>query len=739
MAVKFQNDPHTTGQPPSYYANHRLYPGSYARTDWQTRTSRRIHDGFSLQANYGLDTTSDDVNSSPYSSPYYINGRYNSDNLVTQRGNSASVQGTERLLVLREEENDFTKDDIQTTLEMWQGKQIKFVVPYTNKVIGNTITLRNTGGCTGVLSIYFSAKEDGEPIAETAIDLCTVSEDIFEHRKVYSNLAMPTTANPRGKLYVRMEIWGEISQKRSANPFNTGRKIEIAATAAGNHYACEYKLGDKNAEGEEVYDYKFHPSRPLLGLIYNDWECIPVDRPGAEKNGASISKGGYRYDVFCLTNGVESELVIYDKEMNSVATTDIPIDARSTQVNIAQVVDTSHKNWLYFVDGYSPLRRAEIGVWTPEEVTSANPPVFAPSLLMFHNNRLYIGGFLNDPNLFQATDIKETGPDYTSFPYRFYAPNNSPDVMTTNPPVAIVEHSSDTIMISGKNFHSIFQTNVNYEDGTPTQVSTFADSVGVLSQGDIVNYKGTLYSFDRKEGIRRYNGAQWSKLPTSVDSHYDRVDMTKPRKLWGYDNKLYFNYTDSIDGKYKCLIWDSQMNYQQYPWFQDVDVPFCDVRFDESEDIIGIHPDYPCIMKLYAEDTWRRLDSPITFERHTKYLSIPGNAADMIVKRVHNKVIANSDKWWWFALSADEVDLTQERGRDHWYRMPCWATKHTDEPVEYPFPFEDIYEENAIQRLTISQIRIRCSSIQEKIKCKTFRSQANLVSTLFEVYPRQYS
>ena len=96
MALRWQNSVRPKGRVPSYYANNKLYPGSYAQTETQTRTSRRIHDGFDLTANYGLDTTSDDINSSPYSSPYYINGRYNSDNLTTQRGNSASVQGIKK-------------------------------------------------------------------------------------------------------------------------------------------------------------------------------------------------------------------------------------------------------------------------------------------------------------------------------------------------------------------------------------------------------------------------------------------------------------------------------------------------------------------------------------------------------------------------------------------------------------------------------------------------------------------
>ena len=80
MAFRNQNNSHPKGRVPSYYARNRLYPGAYAQNEVITRTSTRIHDGFTINTNYGLDTTSDDINSSPYSSPYYINGRYNSDN-----------------------------------------------------------------------------------------------------------------------------------------------------------------------------------------------------------------------------------------------------------------------------------------------------------------------------------------------------------------------------------------------------------------------------------------------------------------------------------------------------------------------------------------------------------------------------------------------------------------------------------------------------------------------------------
>ena len=832
MSLRFQNDPHVTGRTPSYYANNKQYKGSYAPTDVPGRTSRRIHDGFDITRNYGLDTTSDDINSSPYSSPYYINGRYNSDNLTTQRANSASVQGIERLLTPEKylRKVDFTDEDIQTTIEMWQGKQLKFELPYNGKVVGNTLTLKNTMGCTGILSVYFSTEENGLPVYETSVDLCKISEDKFDHVELYSILTVPAIASPRKKLYVRMEIWDEITlppNQRNRNPFNTGKKIEIAATGKGNHSACIYKLQEKNELVREQYDYKPYPSVPLMGLIYSDWESVPVDRLDNIKTGATVSLRGYRYDIMCAKKNGEAEIVIYDKEMNKlIEGTNIKIDGRVEQLNIAQVTDTDKVTWVYYVDGYSPLQRFRIGEWNSSEFPTGSAdnvtaqidaetwynsplgstsgtfvftyhnghweyneqevslatygislvgggpsegstitvlytvteggakniesiqfvdarPVIGAKFIMFHNNRLYLAGFRNDPNLVQVSSIEAEGPNFTQFPYRFYAPNRSPYDTSLNPITALTEYASDQIMISMKNGFSIYSTygsssSTGLEDNIPTQISTFMDSAGVRAQGDITNYKGVIYSFDEREGLRRFTGALWNSLPTTVDSHYDRVDMSRPRKIWGFSNKLYFNYYDKLDGKAKCLIWDQQMNYQQMPWFQDVDIPFCDVRYDESEDLIGIHPDYPAIMKLYAEDTWRRFDSPIVFRRDTKFLSLPGNAADIIVKRVHIKVLANANRWWNISVAGDKQVFTQTRTQDSWYRQPCWDTLAVREPVETPFPIEDVFEKDAVYRLSLMNLRLQCESVQVKVQTKTFRAQADLLSVLVEVAPKNY-
>lgn len=816
MAYRYQNRSDTSDRVPNYYANNKLYPSAYQRTDYPTRTSRRLHDGLSLDKNYGIDTTSDELNTSPYASPYYTNGRYNSSNLTTQTGNSASVPGITRLLTLHDELEDFSDEDIETYLKIWQGKQIKFSVPYTDKVVGITITLRNTKACTGVLSVYLSASENGPVLAEAAIDLCDVSQDVFEHRQLYLMTPVARNANPRGNLYVRMEIWDEISCERSDNPFNTGRWIELAATGHGNQKVCINRLSDKNQPVKEKYIYKPQPSRPCLGLVYNNWESVPTNRNEGVDYGARISKDGYVYDVFCIKHNGKAEVLIYDEQTKKLVDNEIKVDGRIESLNLVQ----GHE-YVYYTDGWSPLQRFEIGKWKTytfpstsgtdikatvdldkwltsgiaeesgeyrftytedgwqymdktvelstygvsingepalssyisiiyNKATESFPtdinaqfvdtrPVIAASIIVMHNNRIYLSGFRYDPNLVQCSSIVAAGPDFNSYPYRFYSPERSPKSTSATPITAIVEYQSDILMICTTGSFGLYQSNVNLEEGTPSQVSTYSDGAGVAAAGDVTNYRGIIYSFDPDEGIRRFTGALWTPIPEFLSSHVARVDMTKPRKIWGYARKLYFNYWDKLDGKAKCLIWDMEMNYQQFPWFQDVDIPFCDVRTDNEWDMVGIHPQFPCIMRIYDTNTWRRLDTPIVFERHTKYVSLPGNAADMILRRIHNKVIANSNRWWYFGISINRHANDQIRGNDAWFRMPCWATKVEEQPVETPFPTQDIYESDATALITLPNLNARATSVQEKIKCKTFRNQANLISTLFESGIRNYN
>lgn len=816
MALRYQNTNRTYDRVPSYYANNKLYKGSYSRTEYPARTSRRLHEGLSVALNYGLDTDSDQVNESIYSSPYYINGRFNTPNEETQRGSSSSVQGTKRLLTVHDEIDDFTESDIQTTLTMWQGKQIRFSIPYSGKIVGNTLTLKNTDGSTGILSIYLSASKDGPVLYETAVDLCSVSQDNFEHITLYGMTPVPKLANPRGKIYVRMEMWDEVSCERSVNPFNTGKTIEIAATGKGNHEECVYQLPEKNVPANMTYEYAPQPSQPCIGLIYNAWHSIPTNRQQGVQLGATVNGNGYEYDVFCINNGVESEMIIYDRKSNTTIPNTITVDSRATEIHLVQAADE-----VYYVDGYSPLQKFTVGKWdtyqfpvsetsdvvvsidldtwvasgiatdsgtfafiyngtdweysgkvvqlstygitltgTPApsgkitvvyvaagDTTEASVdaeyndtrPINGASLITLHNNRIYLAGFRGDPNLVQFSEINAQGPDFDSYPYRFYAPNESPYANTNNPITAMTTYQEDVLMFSMKKGYTLFTTNADVEGGYPQQVSTYSDESGTASSGDIVNYRGIIYNFDPDEGFRRFTGALWYKIGNNISNLFERVDMTKPRKLWGYAGYLYLNYTDSVDGKAKCIVYNTGMALSQFPYFQDVDLPFCDARANDDFDIIGIHPDFPCIMKLYDKGTWKRLDTPIEFRRDTKYLYIPGNSSDMILRRVHIKTLANATRWWWVQLNYDRDTLEQVKGNEPWYRVPVWDTIDLDVQVEDPFPDLDNYQDKSVALSSLGYINTRAISVQVCVRCKTFRKQASLLSVLLEARARPYN
>ena len=61
-----------------------------------------------------------------------------------------------------------------------------------------------------------------------------------------------------------------------------------------------------------------------------------------------------------------------------------------------------------------------------------------------------------------------------------------------------------------------------------------------------------------------------------------------------------------------------------------------------------------------------------------------------------------------------------------------------EEPPETAFPVQDIYGEDATYRLSILDLRLERESIQIKVKARTFRNQASLMSVLVEVQPKNY-
>ena len=186
-----------------------------------------------------------------------------------------------------------------------------------------------------------------------------------------------------------------------------------------------------------LYYYRF-PSRPLMGLVTNSYETVPTNRSENDKAGASVTLGGYRYDIFCVKKEGQAEVLVYDKLMDkfvrgdSDAPLSIHVDGRIEELNLVQVLE-----WVYYTDGYSALQKFKIGEWVSQEVLVTGEqggvdPVLGPSIICKHNSRIYLSGFTDDKNLVIFSEITSAGPNYDSYPYRFYVPSTS--VLETSTP-----------------------------------------------------------------------------------------------------------------------------------------------------------------------------------------------------------------------------------------------------------------------------------------------------------------
>ncbi len=731
-------------------SQNEIYEGIYARGQSQTRSSRRLHDGLMEAANYGLDADDDDQNTSAFASPYYVNGRYFSKRAKVNRANISSRYGIYRRICPDERLVDFTDDDILTWLKLRQGERWEFQLNCeNNQVIGNTITIRNTGKSKGYLLIEAAQDRELSPDYMTFIALRDLTDEAV-HKKLYD---INTITPENGSLWISLSIYDDIKDMHldledesrrdypdTSEPFAQNTYIEIAASGMASRQIAEYEMPNTNRRLQEIqYDYHRKPSAPLIGLIYSTWAPVPVDKIGNEQDGATVFRDGHRYDIFAGNNGTDAKLFIYDYEKNSfVDGVDIPIDLTTPIVYIGQPDDS-----VYFVDKAHALRQFVIGSWEASDVTADNSesgtPLQAPDgagLLCFYNNRLYLANFPDEPNLAMCSQIEKDGPHYNEFPYRWYIPNKNQKETSSMPITAVVPYSSTSIMFATTKTASLFTASASFETGIPTLLDFYGDNTGVESQGDICNYAGTIYQFSSTEGIRRFNGAKWEVVPNSVNRLFRRVDMSKPRKLFGYSNGLYFSYIDSVDGQQKVLFWDMLMNYQQYPWFQDTNISFADVRADKEFNILSTHAKYLCVENIYHTDTWADFDTPIVLERHSKYFQVPGLANDMILRRLWPTFLGDSTRSWWVALSLQTkrtmANIDAVNNVFVWRKVVHKSIEKPDAPTDI---FKNVDTEQPGIKRTSIDLSASAISFQWRIKTYTFDSQANMLYVLPEIGP----
>ena len=644
-----------------------FYPDAYSRTTkpWQTRTGRRNREFASFANMLGLNTTFDDLHKQDGDSPFLRNVRYMGDKQTAQRAQVTSRNGAELMGI--KSFGTIAAYPEQYHIEMWEGRSIEFNIEPTDRlIIGGSLRIRNKEGASGRLRVYLKKNHGTRPICDANIALEHISRNEYVEREF--KFIQPL--NAKDGLTIRLEVEGDV-EPDTCGDIAEGRKIWLAASGYKHHLGANYTSPNVNeCMREEAYDWKDEPSIPCMKLIYSTGTPM--------KKGTMVCTKDGKFLVFPVKENNAITLWRFNVEtkvFTQIDTTDGPVDSRADAVRFAQGLGK-----LYFVDGYSPLQRIDLTSWKSELAIAKQEDIDEPnvtpqdmqaqpgaSLIIRINNRIWLAGFKEDPNFVQYSILnsitgtpdaktENAGVQYDQFSdiSWFYSPDRSPKDSVCGPITALANFEGKLV---------IFRTNgcslwkPASEFSSPSQQDMYSYNIGIENQEDVCNFNGTLFFYNRSEGIRRFSGSDASFQSIPIDNELRKLPYDGPRFMIGHANKLRL-YCDLKDRGYA----DHNFIYHtilanRSPWYCDDKTPVCWAVGDQNSDAIyAMHPLYPAIYEIDADGQYTDFDSSITMQYHTPYKS-PGELSGWtILHRVLLKLVASSTNIWYVGVDFDHAD-----------------------------------------------------------------------------------
>lgn len=358
-----------------------------------------------------------------------------------------------------------------------------------------------------------------------------------------------------------------------------------------------------------------------------------------------------------------------------IDTSAAPVDQKAEAVRFAQGLGK-----LYFVDGYSPLQRIDLSTWKSELAIAKQEDIDEPnvtpqdmqaqpgaSLILRINNRIWLAGFKEDPNFVQYSILnsltgtpdaktENAGVQYDQFSdiSWFYSPDRSPKDSVCGPITALANFDGNLIIFR-TNGASVWKP--GNEFSSPSQADMYSYNIGVESQEDVCNLNGALYIYNRSEGVRRFTGADAVMQSMPIDNELRKLPYNSPRFLFAHANKvrLYCDPKDRGYADHNFIYFTILAN--QSPWYCDDNTPAVWLLGDQNDDTVyAMHPLYPAIYEVDAEDQFTDFDSSITMQYHTTYKS-PGEISGWtILHRVLLKLVASSTNIWFIGVDFDHRD-----------------------------------------------------------------------------------
>lgn len=625
-------------------------PNVYARTT-DTYTSRYYHRKqdplFDL---IGLSTAPDDFHKQPGSSPHLANARYMGEREEDQRAQVMSRKGAK--LVGSIGEDIIGKDPAtgDAYLEIHEGKAIEYEILHNKRLVGMFLHLYNKERATGYLKITIRDVDTKRELANAVINSEAMSTiDYFEHEVRFIQTVVPT------RVLVRIEVLDDVDNTDDAPEYER-RSIRILSTTSGNHRYANYELPNTNEALEEIpYTFTNAHIAPLTGIIVNDWETMP--------RSEEFVHDSQPYIIFPVRRDGLVELYRSNTKTDEVTFVTALVDKRATAVRFAQA-----EGYLYYVDGYSPLRRINLTTLVAEDAVPKQAEITVPdvtiasltakvggSLIHFKTNRLYVSGFKDDPNLVIVTLIDDIKPRFDQFNDRFYSPDQSPERSAGNPITALGD-ASDYMIVWRQNDLSLYSAGSGYEAGGTSQITPEGAALGVLNQEAVAQGKNNVFFFNPVEGVVRFGGSVNRNISGDIENLIKKIKHPESVFML-YQNKrlhVFFSYTEKTP--------DSRFYYYtelegRNPWYFDNNTPISSaVANKKTGEIFAMHSQVAALMNMDQQFT--DFDSIIKLEYNTQY-RVPSTASPdgwCYVRRIHVHEIANSTHSLYVGLDIDHKD-----------------------------------------------------------------------------------
>lgn len=341
-------------------------PGqAYSRTSgWPTRYYQRKTTGGMVTAMSGINTTADDFEKKEGESPYLWNARLDGTKEQRKRAQSMSRMGQQFYVMPEgaEKTNQQTAGGLK--IEITEQKSVKWPVESSSRItqVGLRFYLDDPFE-TNAHFILILRDSNGKEICRAFKRLT----DIYANRDDVQWFRFIRTVE--GSIILEATIVDDLDDEGSP----VGFSLYIDSKGDENHDYAEHELPNLNESlREEAYEWHRGINIPVTSTKTCSWSVFPVwlQRGYFNASGSRYSVMGVINDsgdkeIYCVkyaeTDYHSGEINVNEEtpfEIKKLISKDM-LDQRATNVRMTQA-----GNELYYVDGYSNLRRVNLDDWS---------------------------------------------------------------------------------------------------------------------------------------------------------------------------------------------------------------------------------------------------------------------------------------------------------------------------------------------------------------------------------------